>query len=57
MVLVIMTYSVLFYLFIPLDWIVKWSQNGQIQTNSGLENVVFSILVLGVVMFFLNKRA
>ncbi|NYT52084.1 MAG: hypothetical protein H0A74_00615 [Candidatus Vesicomyosocius endoextente] len=57
MVLLVMTCSVLFYLFIPLEWIVKWNQNGEIQTNSGLANVVFSILVLGIVMFILNKRA
>ncbi|WP_190600098.1 hypothetical protein [Candidatus Vesicomyidisocius sp. SY067_SCS001] len=57
MVLVAMIYSVLFYLFIPFDWIVKWNQNRQIQTDSGSDNVVFSILVLGIVMFLFNKRA
>ncbi len=57
MVLMVIMYLVLFYLFIPLEWIVKWNQNRQIQIDSGLVNVVFSFLVLGIVMFLLNKRA
>ncbi|MBW5291038.1 MAG: hypothetical protein Rsou_0162 [Candidatus Ruthia sp. Asou_11_S2] len=49
---VVMAGAVFFHLF----WVVKWSENGQIQADSGLANAALSILVLGIVMVILNRR-
>jgi hypothetical protein len=52
----VMAGAVFFHLFTPLGWVVKWSENGQIQTDPGLANSALSILILGLVMVFLNKK-
>ncbi len=56
MATVVMSGAVFFHLFTPLGWVVEWSENGQIQTDSGLANSALSILILGVLMVFLNKK-
>lgn len=53
----VMSGAIFFHLFTPLGWVVKWSENGQIQTDAGLANAALSILVLGVIMVVLNKKA
>ncbi len=53
----VMAGAVFFHLFTPLGWVVKWSDNGQIQTDAGLANAALSILLLGLVLIWLNKKA
>ncbi|MDC9715497.1 MAG: hypothetical protein PSN36_06765 [Gammaproteobacteria bacterium] len=53
---VVMAGAVFFHLFTPLGWVVKWTENGLLQTDSGLANAALSILILGVVMMLLNKK-
>lgn len=53
---VIMSGAVFFHLFTPLGWVVKWHENGQIQTDAGLANAALSILLLGLVLVWLNRK-
>ncbi len=54
---IVMAGAVFFHLFTPLGWVVKWSENGQAQIDSDLANTALSVLVLGIVMVILNRRA
>ncbi len=48
--------AIFFHLFTPLGWVVKWQENGQLHTDSGLANAALSILILGIVMVLLNGK-
>lgn len=52
----VMSGAVFFHLFTPLGWLVKWSENGQMRTDSDLANSALSIVALGVIMLVLNKK-
>lgn len=52
----VMSGAVFFHLFTPLGWVVKWSENGQTYTDAGLANAALSIIILGLVLVFLNKK-
>ena len=52
----VMAGAVFFHLATPLGWVVKWHENGQIQTDAGLANAALSILLLGLVLVWLNRK-
>ncbi len=53
---VIMAGAVFFHLFTPLGWIPTWEENGIMQMDKGLANAALSILILGLIVAFLNKK-
>lgn len=52
----VMSGAVFFHLFTPLGWVVEWSENGQTYSDADLANAALSIIVLGFVLMFLNKK-
>ncbi|SFV56386.1 hypothetical protein MNB_SUP05-5-484 [hydrothermal vent metagenome] len=52
----VMSGAVFFHLITPLGWIVEWTENGQTYRDADLANAALSIIILGLVLTYINKK-